>query len=286
GMHMGMGKTMSESYSMGMGKTMSESYSSMGKRTSKGKTSKTPKSAPEDPVDSDPSLPPPPQAPTPAPPTECTTTVELNVDCTALDDANINDAVALWLSDQSSAMARYGPISDWATGNVTNMYELFRDTDTFNEDVGGWDVSRVTNMRRMFYNATAFNQTIGSWDVSKVADMGGTFEGASKFNQDISSWDVSIVTDMYALFNSSWAFAQDLSPWCVELIPDEPDYFGNGGGEDPIWGACPCNTTNAANGDCEDLDNESIKLAVKGYLDWDYDTRIETFNKYGPMNRW
>ncbi|GMI56594.1 hypothetical protein TeGR_g6900, partial [Tetraparma gracilis] len=107
GMNMGMGKTMSESYSMGMGKTMSESYS-MGKRTSKGKTSMTPKTAHEDPVDSDPSLPPPPQAPpwpTPAPPTECTTTVELNVDCTALDDANINDAVALWLSDQSSAMA-------------------------------------------------------------------------------------------------------------------------------------------------------------------------------------
>jgi hypothetical protein len=100
GMHMGMGKTMSESYSMG-------------KRTSKGKTSMTPKTAHEDPVDPDPSLPPPPQAPTPAPPTECTTTVELNVNCTALDDANINDAVALWLSDQSSAMATYGNISDW-----------------------------------------------------------------------------------------------------------------------------------------------------------------------------
>ena len=30
------------------------------------------------------------------------------------------------------------------------MENLFREKNTFNEDIGGWDVSKVTNMQWMF----------------------------------------------------------------------------------------------------------------------------------------
>jgi surface protein len=44
---------------------------------------------------------------------QCITTVERNVDCTALDDGNIQDAVDLWVSKSTCATATYGLISDW-----------------------------------------------------------------------------------------------------------------------------------------------------------------------------
>ena len=181
------------------------------------------------------------------------------------------------------------PLAHRYVGEVTTMDELFWNKHSFNEDIGGWVTSNVLTMRRMFYYAKAFNQPIGSWDISKVTSMLGTFEGAYKFNQDISNWDVSRVTDMYALFEHGWAFAQDLSPWCVKAIPEEPKYFGNGGGTDPVWGACPCITTNAANGNCEAITDKNIKKVVDYYYvikEMSPKFMIQVIEEYGPMSRW
>ena len=55
-------------------------------------------------------------------------------------------------------------ISTWDVSRVTDMSNLFKNKDNFNEDISNWDVSNVTNMERMFYT-TRFNQPIGDWDV-------------------------------------------------------------------------------------------------------------------------
>ena len=45
-----------------------------------------------------------------------------------------------------------------ATTLVTDISELFKDKINFNTDIGFWDTSNVTNMYHVFYNARTFNQ--------------------------------------------------------------------------------------------------------------------------------
>ena len=111
------------------------------------------------------------------------------IDCT-VDDSDVHTAVDLWISDQATAEATYGHISTWDTSCVTNMFELFKDSTEFNDDISNWDTSGVTNMQAMFQNAISFNQDIGNWDVSSVTNMYVMFYLASSFNQPIGDWDV------------------------------------------------------------------------------------------------
>ena len=134
---------------------------------------------------------------------------------TQLDDTNIHEAVDLWLSDESEALALYGPISAWDVSDVTNMSSLFSAASNFNGDIAAWDVSNVTMMDLMFWNAASFNSDISAWDVSNVTSMNRMFRNAHAFNADLSSWDVSSVTDMTAMFKGASNFNLDLSSWDV-----------------------------------------------------------------------
>ena len=187
---------------------------------------------------------------------------------TPITDANIQAAVDLWVSDSSAATTTYGIISDWDVSQVTDLYELFYNKTTFNDDISNWDVSGVTDMSFMFYsatsfnqdisswdvssvtdmeimfvNATSFNQAIGSWDVSNVTSMYNMFANASAFNQDIGSWDVSNVTNMIVMFKNAYSFNQDISSWCVTNIVSEPSNFSTNSplseSNKPVWGTCP-----------------------------------------------
>ena len=75
-------------------------------------------------------------------------------------DGDIREAVDLWCSDPAAAEEQYGHISKWDVSCVANMEGLFRDKNSFNEDIGAWDVSSVTTMKEMFYGARAFNQPL------------------------------------------------------------------------------------------------------------------------------
>jgi len=117
-------------------------------------------------------------------------------------------------------------LSNWDVSSVTNMAEMFYDTD-FNQDLSSWDVSSVTTMSGMFEEATAFNQDISNWDVSSVTRMAGMFFDARAFNQDISNWDVSAVTNMVDMFFNATAFNQDLSNWDVSAVRNMSFMFFN-----------------------------------------------------------
>ena len=62
-------------------------------------------------------------------------------------------------------------ISSWCTSNITDMAFLFRDKDTFNEDLSGWDTSNVVNMYKMFEGAKLFDGDISKWQVGRVTNM-------------------------------------------------------------------------------------------------------------------
>ena len=102
-----------------------------------------------------------------------------------MDDSNIRVAVSDWISDASAAEAKYGHISTWATGGVTDMEYMFYFASAFDQDISAWDTSGVTTMNRMFSYARAFNQDIGGWAVHSVNSIEEMFRGATSFDQDL-----------------------------------------------------------------------------------------------------
>ena len=73
--------------------------------------------------------------------------------------AQLQTAVNLWVSDNSSAVSTYGNITTWDVSLITDMSMLFKNS-TFNGDVSNWDVSNVTNMYELFKGNTTFNGSI------------------------------------------------------------------------------------------------------------------------------
>merc|ERR1719271_352795 len=118
------------------------------------------------------------------------------------DDGTIRTAVSLWLSDRVAAIRAYDHISTWATGGVTDMKGLFKNADSFNEDIGAWDTSGVTSTEYMFQGASAFNQDLGDWAVQSVKDMYQMFNGASAFDQDLG-WCVDPHVDLNEAFSGT-----------------------------------------------------------------------------------
>ena len=84
------------------------------------------------------------------------------------DSKELREAVTLWLVDESTAISKYGHISNWDTSNVTDMNRMFFGAKEFNQDIGNWDTSKVTNMVGMFLDANNFNKDyISNWGCFK-----------------------------------------------------------------------------------------------------------------------
>ena len=144
---------------------------------------------------------------------------------TPITDANFQDAINLWFSDETNATATYGHIRDWNVSAVTDMSSAFKDRASFNEDIGKWDVSSVINMGSMFRNAHTFNQPIGEWDVSSVNNMGSMFRTAGQFNQPIGNWDTSNVNNMAVMFSGAASFNQPIGNWDTDKVTNMKEMF-------------------------------------------------------------
>jgi surface protein len=133
-------------------------------------------------------------------------------------------AIALWFSNNASAIQTYGHIASWDTSAVTDMSEAFRNRSNFNENISGWNVDSVTNMNSMFRSATSFNQDLNDWNTSSVTKMFCTFQNATAFDQDIRDWDTSNVTTMNNMFKQATAFNQNISGWDLSGTPTHVDF--------------------------------------------------------------
>ena len=71
----------------------------------------------------------------------CTTTF------TPQDSTELKEAVASYLSDQTSATETFGDISTWNTGLVTDMSSLFEGKSDFNGNISQWVTRSVTSMK-------------------------------------------------------------------------------------------------------------------------------------------
>jgi hypothetical protein len=120
----------------------------------------------------------------------------------------LQDALTEWISNATTARMKFGPISAWDVGAVTDMSSLVYGKASFDEDINAWDVSKVTSMSQMFGQASAFNHLLGSWQVGQVTSFSHMFWLASAVNQDISQWNVSRANDMTNMFHSADAFSK------------------------------------------------------------------------------
>ena len=190
--------------------------------------------------------------------------------------SDIQIAVNEWTTDPNTAADKYGDISEWDTGDVTDMSNLFLDKSSFNDNINNWNTSNVTTMNRMFQGASVFNQPIGNWNVSKVTNMTGMFSSATVFDQPIGSWDVSNVTTMNSMFTRASSFNQNISSWDVNNVSSTS--------RQNIFLNCPISSSNKPTFPIYPLSitQANIQTAVN---EWTTDRTLAT-TKYGDISEW
>ena len=151
----------------------------------------------------------------------------LPANVTTLDSAFTSSDFTYFISELNS----------WDTSSVTDMYNIFAYSRTFNKDISKWDTSNVTDMRYMFQDAVVFNSDLSNWDTGNVTEMGWMFYNAKKFNADIGNWNTSSVNNidvelpqydggMSYMFYGASSFNQDISKWNVSRVGTMDHMFG------------------------------------------------------------
>jgi surface protein len=142
-----------------------------------------------------------------------------------LDNDTIRAAVNAWFETDGSVDGANGPISWWNTSCVTDMSDLFKGRQSFNEAIGVWDVSNVTTMKGMFQDATSFNQPLNGWNVGNVVNMSRMFYQAKVFNQSLNHWNVDRTITMDFMFCGATSFNQPLGSWNTGNVTDMESMF-------------------------------------------------------------
>ena len=161
----------------------------------------------------------------------------MTVKCSGCSASGVVGGVTYTAHDNTSIAAKNKNDNDWdrvVTTLVTDMSDLFRHQNTFNQDISSWDTSNVTNFHGMFEmnpiaNDNSFNQNISAWDTSSATDMSYMFYTADAFNQDIGSWNTSSVTNMERMFASTNNFNQNIGAWNLSSLTTISYMFNNAG---------------------------------------------------------
>ena len=131
-----------------------------------------------------------------------------------ITNGNIHRLVKEYLTNAISGLPN---ISGWDVSNVTNMKNLFRKYEYFDENLGRWDVSNVENMYGMFSGCTNYTgDGLDEWGkkVGKVINMSYMFDECENLIVNLGSWDVSNVEDMTEMFFRCTNFTGDgLDAW-------------------------------------------------------------------------
>ncbi len=168
------------------------------------------------------------------------------VEYTAVDRATLLDMVKNGDDVSKVVTSLITDMSDiFNPGRIYKITQaIYKNFQTFNQDISSWDTSNVTTMNSMFAGAESFNQDIGSWNTSNVTNMSNMFGNTSlqsdpvdppffdprlarAFNQDISSWDTSKVTNMSNMFVNAKSFNQDIGSWDTSNVTDMSAMFYN-----------------------------------------------------------
>lgn len=150
---------------------------------------------------------------------------------TKINNGNIKKFVKYYITNKRNLPydLRDIPIGEWVVSGVTDMTDLFRDFEDFDESLSGWDVSNVKDMKRMFWGCRRFNQPLitndNKWNVSNVENMRGMFVECTEFNQSLNSWDVSNVENMGYMFSGCETFNQPLNDWNVSSVTTMESMF-------------------------------------------------------------
>lgn len=112
-------------------------------------------------------------------------------------------------------------INNWNFPLVTSMYEMFGNSESFNQPIGNWDVSNVTIMEAVFrqaYVGPLTQESLNTWDVSSATTMRQMFLRGLDFlalNPNITDWNTQNVVDFNGFLQQSTGFNRDLSNWNI-----------------------------------------------------------------------
>ena len=112
---------------------------------------------------------------------------------------SIYQAMRDFINDNELYLEKHVSIEYIDTSEITNMDELFKDSNFNNSAISNWNASNVTSMRELFRNNPRFNVKINDWDTSKLIDASAMFMNATAFSKDLYKWKLNncILTNMF-----------------------------------------------------------------------------------------
>ena len=143
-------------------------------------------------------------------------------------------------------------LNDFDVTNATSLEYFFSGCTKLREiNVSNWNTGNVTNIRGMCYGCKALTDIIGieNWNTHSLTDTHEAFyECASLENIDLSKWDVSSLTDMSNMFRRACKLSNEttasMNNWKINTSADfsgmfkycnDPNEGGRADFQFPTW---------------------------------------------------
>ena len=134
---------------------------------------------------------------------------------------NVTDMSNMFTNSQATSL----DLSNFDTSSVIYMYWMFLGSQATSLDLSLFDTRRVTNMNSMFYNSQATSLDLSSFDTRKVQHMSYMFENSQATSLDLSSFNTSSLTSMTNTFRDTKTTSLDLSSFDTRKVTDMSNTF-------------------------------------------------------------